>query len=131
MTDLANRNPPFVVDYSVDGRQFSILLAGPTSWAEAEAHLAAIGATGAVIGSDAIEVAIKGTPPALVRAIDLWTGLAELLLAAAAAANRPQEMALAGAAVMVAGGIACGFDRDQAATCASAVIAEAYREGGA
>ena len=120
MTDaLANRNPPFVLDYTLDGRTFSLLLPGPTSWAEAEAHRAAIAATGTIVGSDAVEV------PA--RAIDLWTAIAELLLAACAAANRPQEMALAGAAVMVAGGITCGFDRDQAATCAAAVIDEAYR----
>ncbi len=120
---IEERNPPFVVDYTVDGRTFSVLLAGPTDWADAEAHLAAIAASGTVTGSDAVEV------PA--RAIDLWTAMAELLLAACAAANRPQEMALAGAAVMVAGGITCGFDRSQAATCAAAVIDEAYREGGA
>ena len=116
---IEKRQPPFVVDYKVGDRTFSILLAGPTDWADAEAHLAAIAATGAVTGSDAVEV------PA--RAIDLWTAIAELLLAACAAANRPQEMALAGAAVMVAGGITCGFDRSQAATCAAAVIDEAYR----
>jgi hypothetical protein len=116
---MNKRKPPFIVDYTVDGRQFSVLLAGPADWAGAEAHLAAIGASGTVTGSDAVEV------PA--RAIDLWTALAEALLAACDAANRPQEMALAGAAVMVAGSITCGFDRCQAATCAAAVIDEAYR----
>ncbi len=132
----AGRKPPFVVDYKIGDRTFSVMLAGPTDWADAEAHLAAIAASGTVTGSDAVEV------PA--RAIDLWTAMAELLLAACASANRlpgadattvagadatppALEMALAGAAVMVAGGITCGFDRCQAATCAAAVIDEAYR----
>lgn len=117
--NAAGRRPPFVVDYTVDGRRFSFLLLGPESWADAEAHLAAIRATAAVEGSDVTEI------PA--RAIDLFVEAAEALLAACAAAGRPDEMALTGAAVMTGSAIAAGLDRDQALGCATTMIDAGYR----
>lgn len=51
-----DHRPPFVVDYFVGNRRFSFLLHAPDSWAEAEAHLAAIRATAFVEGSDVIEI---------------------------------------------------------------------------
>lgn len=118
----ADRRPPFVVDYTVDGRQFSILLEGPADWAEAEAHLAGIRASAALVGSDAVEVPAD-------RALCLWLAIADTLLNACTAAGRPHDMALAGAAVMVASDVIAGFDRAQAITTATAAIDAAYREG--
>lgn len=47
------RKPPFVVDYTIDGRCFGFWLQGPADWPDAERHLAAIRQTGVLVGSDA------------------------------------------------------------------------------
>jgi hypothetical protein len=126
MTDTVTRAPPFLVDYMVDGRQFSVLLLGPASWAEAEAHLAAIAATGMVEGSDVVEIDAAG----LARLVEQWAAEAEALLNLHTAAGAPQEMTLAGAAVMAAGCLTTGLDRTAAAACASAMFDAAYRVEG-
>lgn len=128
MTD--NRKPPFVVDYSIDGRRFSFLLLGPTSWAEAEAHLAAIGATGVVEGSDVVEIE---APPAtqvasapMARALNIWVEQADALLAALLMAGRSDEMALTAAATMAASFVTAGLNRGEAAVAAAAMLDEVY-----
>lgn len=122
MTAAVTHSPPFVVDYRHEGREFSFILLGPASWADAEAHLASIRASAMVKGSDVVELDAAAVMPAL----DAWTAIAEALLAAFARAGQPQEMALAGSAVAAASYIACGFDRDQATTCAATVLDAAY-----
>jgi hypothetical protein len=116
-----DRKPPFVVDYSVDGRRFSFLLLGPTSWAEAEAHLAAIGATGMVEGSDVVEIE---APHA--RALNIWVEQADALLAALLMAGRSDEMALTAAATMAASFVTAGLNRGEAAVAAAAMLDEVY-----
>jgi hypothetical protein len=48
---VSPHRPPFLVDYSVDGRVYGVLLQAPADWAAAEAHLRALKITGKVIGS--------------------------------------------------------------------------------
>lgn len=127
MTDTVTRAPPFLVDYTVGGATFSFLLLGPANWAEAEAHLAAIAATGRVEGSDAVEIDAAG----LARLVEQWAAEAEALLNLHTAAGAPQEMTLAGAAVMTAGFLVAGLDRAAADTCAAAMFDAAYRIEGA
>lgn len=126
MTYNGTRAPPFLVDYTVGGATFSFLLLGPASWAEAETHLAAIAATGRVEGSDVTEIDADG----LDRLVAHWAAEADALLNLHTAAGAPQEMTLAGAAVMAAGCRTAGLGRDAAATCASAMIDAAYRMEG-
>jgi hypothetical protein len=116
-----DRKPPFVVDYSIDGRRFSFLLLGPTSWAEAETHLAAIGATGMVEGSDVVEIE---APHA--RALNIWVEQADALLAALLMAGRSDEMALTAAATMAASFVTAGLNRGEAAVAAAAMLDEVY-----
>lgn len=123
MTDAVTRSPPFLVDYTVDGRTFTVLLLGPASWAAAETHLAAIAATGRVEGSDVVEIDAAG----LARLVEHWAAEAEALLNLHTTAGTVREMTLAGAAVMTAGCIVLGMDRAAAATCASAMFDAAYR----
>jgi hypothetical protein len=127
MTDAITRNRPFLVDYTHAGRTFSFLMLGPASWAEAEAHLAAIGATGRVEGSDVVEI----DADALARLVTQWTAEAEALLNVHRDAGAPQEIALAGAAVLTAGFLVAGLDRAEADTCAAAMFDAAYRMEGA
>jgi hypothetical protein len=117
-----DRKPPFLVDYAVDGRRFSFMLLGPTSWAEAEAHLAAIAATGRVEGSDAVE--IEAFPEA--RALEVWAELADALLAALMNAGRADQMALTAAAAMAVSMVTAGLNRGEAAVAAAAMLDEVY-----
>lgn len=126
-----DRKPPFLIDYAVDGRRFSFMLLGPASWAEAEAHLAAIAATGRVEGSDAVE--IEAFPEA--RALGVWAEMADALLAAlmnagvdgrARARRGADEMALTATAAMAASMITAGLNRGEAAVAAAAMLDEVY-----
>lgn len=117
-----DRKPPFVVDYTVDGLRFSFLLLGPASWAEAEAHLAAIGATGVVEGSDAVE--IEAFPQA--RALGIWAEEADALLTALMTAGKSDEMALTAAAAMAVSFVTAGLNRGEAAVAAAAMLDEVY-----
>lgn len=117
-----DRKPPFVVDYTVDGSRFSFLLLGPASWAEAEAHLASIGATGVVEGSDAVEIA--AFPQA--RALETWAEAADVLLAALMNAGRADQMALTATAAAAVSMLTAGLNRGEAAVAAAAMLDEVY-----
>lgn len=119
---MENRKPPFVIDYTVDGLRFSFLLLGPTSWADAQAHLAAIGATGRVEGSDAVEIDATAEP----RALGLWAEAADALLTALLADGRIGEMALTASAAMAASFFTAGLNRGEAAVAAAAMLDEVY-----
>lgn len=122
MTEVTHSRP-FLVDYTHQGRTFGFLLLGPATWPEAESHVASIGATARVEGSDVVEIDADG----LERLVAQWAAEADALLNLHTAAGTPQEMTLAGAAVMAAGCRTAGLGRDAAATCASAMIDAAYR----
>lgn len=123
MSDAITHNRPFLVDYLHEGRQFSFLLLGPGTWAEAEAHLASIKVGAMVVGSDVVEVPAE----LLARMLARWADEAEALLGAHVAAGRPVEVALTGAAVLSASCLVAGLSLEAANATALEVMSAAYR----
>ena len=127
--DAVPRSAPFLVDYMLDGRTFSFVLLAPGSWADAQAHLAAIKAGAMIIGSDVVEIPATPATLRLMDVLGFWTDFSDALLNGFNAQGAPQEMALAGAAVLASSCIVASIDRATAGEVAAAVLDASYAVG--